>query len=432
MVRASQNEVIMEGIIRGMTEGVIIIGLDGRVLYSNPSASDILKIPQEELASRKLASVFYKYSENERFNQTVIDALIHPDRENYDLVPYYTGTEFRHLHVMTSVLWVDGSKFGIIMMISDVTELASLRIQYTQQIAALLDSMVKAFSTAVDGRSKYTANHTRNMVNLASAFLDWLEETDSPMKFDSTVRYTFMMCVWLHDVGKLTIPLEVMDKATRLGDHLDALEQRLSRIHLLDRIAMLEGRMDPGDFQEAENARDELLRNILRINTAGYLGNDDLEYIAKVAGLRYTEEDGTETPVLTDEELSCLQIRKGTLTEAERSMIQSHVTMTRKILESVEFPDAFAEVPAWASSHHELMNGTGYPDHRHGDAIPMPVRLLTILDIFEALTAADRPYKKPIPLNKTFQILHSMADEGSLDAEILELFEQSKAWEIIQ
>ncbi len=303
MVRASHNEVIMEGIIRGMTEGVIIIGLDGRVLYSNPSASDILKIPQEELASRKLASVFYKYSENERFNQTVIDALIHPDRENYDLVPYYTGTEFRHLHVMTSVLWVDGSKFGIIMMISDVTELASLRIQYTQQIAALLDSMVKAFSTAVDGRSKYTANRTRNMVNLASAFLDWLEETDSPMKFDSTVRYTFMMCVWLHDVGKLTIPLEVMDKATRLGDHLDALEQRLRRIHLLDRIAMLEGRMDPGDFQEAENARDELLRNILRINTAGYLGNDDLEYIAKVAGLRYTEEDGTEAPVLTDEEL---------------------------------------------------------------------------------------------------------------------------------
>ncbi|MBR4760351.1 MAG: hypothetical protein IK078_09435 [Lachnospiraceae bacterium] len=105
--------------------------------------------------------------------------------------------------------------------------------------------------------------------------------------------------------------------------------------------------------------------------------------------------------------------------------------MTRRILEKVQFPDAYTDVPNWASMHHELINGTGYPDHKKNDEIPMEVRLLTILDIYEALTAKDRPYKKPFSPEKAFGILHNMADEGSLDPDILTLFEQSRAWEDI-
>ena len=111
--------------------------------------------------------------------------------------------------------------------------------------------------------------------------------------------------------------------------------------------------------------------------------------------------------------------------------MQSHVILTGKILEKVDFPDDFRMVREWARSHHELLNGKGYPEHKCGDDIPKEVRLLTILDIFEALTASDRPYKKSISVQGALHILHSMADEGSIDKEILALFEQSNAWEFV-
>ena len=425
------NEEILEGIIRGMSDGVIIIGLDGRVKYTNPAALTILDKEPAELQGRILASVFYEYSENDHFNQTILNAVLDPEKKQYDVVPFFTGEQFRQLHVMTSILWLNDERIGIIMIINDITELASLKIRYSQQITNLLDSLVKALSTAIDERSRYTGKHTRNMVKMGRTFLDWLEMTDSSLKFDHERKRAFLMSIWLHDVGKLTIPLEIMDKATRLGDRLDLIEQRLNKMHLLDRIALLEGRIDDEMFKEREDQRDEWILAIHRINHAGYLKDDDFAYIRKMAEFCYEDEDGRVHPFLTDEEVLCLQIRKGTLTNEERATMQGHVIMTRKILDSVEFPDAFNSVPTWASMHHEFINGTGYPDHKKGEEIPDEVRLLTILDIFEALIAKDRPYKDPFPPEKALQILHNMASEGCLDSDILALFEQSRAWECL-
>ena len=111
--------------------------------------------------------------------------------------------------------------------------------------------------------------------------------------------------------------------------------------------------------------------------------------------------------------------------------MQSHVTATRTILEHVHFPGEFSMVPEWAGEHHELLNGSGYPKHLRGDEIPREVRLLTLLDIFEALTAKDRPYKKPMSLERALDVMHKMVDEGSLDGAMLELFKESRAWETI-
>ena len=430
--KATRNEIVLRGIIQGMSDGVIILDQRGRVKYINPAAAGILDIEPEALENKSILSAFFEYEENDHFNQTILDTFYDPEQKHHDLVPYYTGTEFRQLHLTTSVLWVDEVKSGVIMILNDITEISSLRIEYTRQITALLDSLVKAFSSAIDERSSYTANHTRNMVRLGTAFLDWLKDTDAPLQFKGDRRQAFLMSIWLHDVGKLTIPLEVMDKATRLSDHLNTIAQRLNRIHLLDRIAELEGRIDAQTFREREEQRDELLTNIRRINAVGFLGEDDLKYVQQIAQLQYPEEDGSWHPMLTEEEILCLQIRKGTLTDAERSTMQSHATMTRKILENVEFPESFADVPDWASSHHEFLNGTGYPDHRTGDSIPPEVRLLTILDIFEALTAEDRPYKDPIPPERSLKILHQMAEEGCIDGDILNLFEESRVWESVK
>ena len=124
-----------------------------------------------------------------------------------------------------------------------------------------------------------------------------------------------------------------------------------------------------------------------------------------------------------------LSIRKGTLTDHERSLMQEHASSTWHILSQVHFPEAFASVPVWAASHHELLNATGYTHRLSGKEIPREVRLLTILDIFEALTAKDRPYKPPIPLEKAWNILDNMVREGALDGKILADFKESRAWE---
>jgi len=317
----------------------------------------------------------------------------------------------------------------LIGALSSQAAISITNMQYAEQVRDLLDSLVAALSAAIDERTPYNANHTRNMVRYGSAFLDWLAERDDPLRFDEDRRRSFLLAVWLHDVGKLVVPLEVMDKQTRLGPRIDPLLDRLGRVRLLDRIARLEGRMTAEDYEARCRTLDDAEALIRRVDGAGFLPEDDRAAVEALAALRYMETDGTERPLLTEEEHACLAIRKGTLTEAERRVMESHVSATARILSHVSFPKAYGEVPAWAAAHHEHLNGTGYPDHLTAPAIPPEVRLLTILDVFEALTARDRPYKPPMPPERALAILRSMADEGKLDSRLLSLFEESRVWE---
>ena len=426
-----QDDLIRESVIRDMSEGVVVLGLDGAIQTVNPAAEWILGRSAEALLGRKIATAFYEYSENDGFNQAVLDAVYDPTSLHRHLVPFFTGSETRQLHMMTSYLRDGDTPMGIVVVLGDVTELAELKIQYAQQITTLLDSLVTALSTAIDERSPYTANHTRNMVKMGEAFLDWLEDTDDPRRFDADRRHAFLMSVWLHDVGKLAVPLSVMDKATRLGGDLERVEARFERMRLLDRIDLLEGRISQDEYEKRHGRHAAWLDAIRRINTAPFLQEDDLKLVQEIAQARYTDESGDEQPVLLPSDAEKLLICKGTLTDGERKIMQGHVSATRRILSQVKFPETFAMVPDWASEHHELLGGAGYPLKMSGDLIPWEVRLLTILDIFEALTAKDRPYKKPIPVERSLDILRDMAREGSIDGEILDLFARSRAWEVV-
>ena len=318
------------------------------------------------------------------------------------------------------------------LLVSAVSSQAAISLTnmlYAEQITSLLDSLVGALSAAIDERTPYNANHTRNMVKYATRFLDWLDWVGNEYRFDGDKRRTFLLSVWLHDVGKLVVPLEVMDKDSRLGPALEDIRQRFRTISLLERIAVLEGTLT--EAQAAENAavREDGMALIERINKAGFLPEEDLTQVDALAARRYTDENGVSQPWLTEKEHKALSIRKGTLTPEERAVMESHATVTARILEHVAFPKLYAQVPHWASAHHEYLNGKGYPKHLKAEDIPWEVRLLTILDVFDALTARDRPYKAPMPVEKALAILHSMAEEGSLDGSILALFEDSRAWE---
>lgn len=466
------QDMIPTEVINDMSEGVMLLGLNGVIRYLNPAAERILDIYADGCADKKLSEVFFTRQENDEFVQLILDAVYDAGSKHAGVVNFYSGDDgepgnagepgesgnaverVRHLRVQTSYLTIGEQKSGVIVMLDDITELAELKIEYAQKITLMLDSFVQALSTAIEERSNYNANHTRNMVRMASAFIDWLNKTDQDLTmqsqtdqdpttptaqdqtnqsqtwhFDEVQKHAFLMSIWLHDVGKLIVPLEIMDKATRLGAAVEQIDGRFDRIRLLDRICLLEGKITQAEYDARQEERSRILNLIHRIDRCGFLSDEDAAAVLRMAELTYTEEDGAQTPLLTKRETDMLLIRRGTLTEEERRTMQSHVAVTRRILSQVHFPEEYASVTEWASEHHELLNGTGYPDHKAEDVIPREVRLLTILDIFEALTAKDRPYKKPVPVPKAFEILHGMALEGSVDGTVLALFEKSRAWE---
>lgn len=314
----------------------------------------------------------------------------------------------------------------VVLALASQAAICLTNMNYASAVQALLDSLVSVLSTAIDSRSPYNANHTRNMAIYAERFIKWLNQADHGWYFTDSEKRQFLMSVWLHDVGKLTTPLYIMNKESRLSAGLERVLTRFERISLLGRIHALESGEDNTEL-EADLARAHAVIN--EANTIDFLRDDLLVAIQQYGERTYEDAQGKQHPWLTSDEVAALTVRKGTLTEGERRIMEQHVVMTSRILSEVQFTGEYAKVPIWAQQHHEFLNGKGYPNRLLGDEIPRETRLLTILDIFDALTARDRPYKSPMKLEKALSILQSMAQEGQIDSWILQLFMQSNAWE---
>jgi HD-GYP domain-containing protein (c-di-GMP phosphodiesterase class II) len=315
-----------------------------------------------------------------------------------------------------------------------ITALASLGAviltnrMLARQVSDTLHSLVRVMVEAIETRSSYNANHTRNMASYADRFLTYIEENCDERKLEEEERDSYLMSVWLHDIGKLVIPLEIMDKPTRLGTLEEKIKNRVTIACLMEGIT---GLREPDKRSLADEKIKELkdaLALIIDSNTKGFLSDETIEALKKAAETVCLTEDGKKIQLLTQEELTAITVRKGTLTDEERNIMQSHVVYTLRMLNKMHFEGVYKNVPKWAAGHHEFLDGTGYPDHLKADDIPKEVRLLTIIDVYDALTAEDRPYKPPMPPEKAFSIMDSMADEGKIDKDILQMFKDSGAW----
>lgn len=320
----------------------------------------------------------------------------------------------------------------IMLVLESVASQAALAIQnvkYIKEIKNLFDSFVKAFVSAIEERSPYNGNHTKHMVEYGDKFIDWLNKNVDNIYFDEEHKKEFLMSVWLHDVGKLVIPLEVMDKNKRLTP-----EQHVEfnhRMEVIELIGMVH-KVSPMyfDFDSLKNDIEAAKTLVESANKAGFVTDDKIDELRKLTEKTYINLNNETHPWLTQDEFEMLSIRKGTLSTEERDVMQSHASMTDKLLSQIEFTDDFSHVRDWASSHHEFLSGEGYPHHLSKKDIPKEVRMLTILDIFEALTAKDRPYKKGMPVEKALMILKDMAEkEGKLDKSLVDDFTKSKCWE---
>ena len=298
-----------------------------------------------------------------------------------------------------------------------------------KEVSDLLHSFVTVMVEAIDTRSPYNANHTRNMVKYAGNFIDSVNGKQEGWEYDEGERDAFLMSVWLHDIGKLLIPAEVLDKPDRLGKKKDRIKSKIEITKLKYRIKCLEDPSAANDSDDIAAKLDEAWALIEKTNAAGFVDDDTIALIKEYSNIPCETEYGDTEPLLNDAELEAITVRKGTLTNGERKEIENHVVYTKRLLNKMGFKGIYERVPFWSGSHHELLNGKGYPEHLQGDSIPKETRLLTIIDIYDALTAEDRPYKPPMPAEKAFSILESMVEEGAIDGSVLKLFKESGAWE---
>ncbi len=342
-------------------------------------------------------------------------------------------------------------------VINSMASLAAISItneQLLEDIKDLFESFVQVMVTAIDNKTPYNASHTENVTNLTLDLAKAVNKHDrEPFKtlyFDEASLKQLEMAAWLHDIGKISIPLSVMNKRTRLDEKLPlvisrlqlAKEQQLNKekTQFISNLQSTEGNNDPvySDFRlqelskrcdQIESQYDYYIDLVYKVDNPAFLVDKNTEgNLNQLTTLYYSDQHGNNVPILTSEELKCLTVAKGTLTEEEKGIMQKHVEITEKMLRKIPFTKNLSRIPEFSSKHHELLNGQGYPRGLTEENIPLEARILTIADIFDALTAKDRPYKEGLPVSKALEIMKNMAEQNEIDSQLFNLFQEEHIW----
>lgn len=316
--------------------------------------------------------------------------------------------------------------------------------QLVIQLEELFESFIRLINMAIDDKSPYTGGHCNRVPELTMMLADAVDAThDGPLanfKMTERDRYELKIAGLLHDCGKISTPVHVVDKATKLQTLFDRIVLVDTRFEVLKRdaeIAALKQQLalrscsDPQAEQRvreacaAQTAQLDADRELLRqLNGGGAPTSDStLARLRQVGtGYRWQGTDGSEQPFLTDDELKNLSIRRGTLNAEERDIINYHIVATIRMLEQVPWPKHLRNVPEFAGGHHERMDGRGYPKGLTRHQMSLQARMLGIADIFEALTAVDRPYKPGMKVSKALEIMVRFKKSGHIDPDLFDVF----------
>ncbi len=303
----------------------------------------------------------------------------------------------------------------------------------------LLESFIRTIATAIDEKSPYTGGHVRRVSELTMAIADKINKRmDGPYAgvcFNEDKLKELRISAWLHDVGKITTPEYIVDKGKKLETIYNRMEALKARFELLKRDYAIEA-MKNGNRQETwrsaegiingvdkdENDLDADYEFLADINTgAKFMDEKMLDRLRNIAGRKWNL-GGDLRNLLSDDEVYNLSIPVGTLTDKEKEIVKNHVTVTHKMLCQLPFPKKLKNVSYYASSHHERIDGAGYPFGLKGNEIPLQGRIIALADIFEALTAKDRPYKKEKTLSEAIKIMGYMVKDNHIDRDLFELF----------
>lgn len=305
---------------------------------------------------------------------------------------------------------------------------------------ALLESFIKVIAAAIDAKSPYTGGHCERVplltLMLAESLCASAEGPFGEFQLNEAEWYELQIAAWLHDCGKVTTPVHVMDKATKLETIADRIEVVRARFETLKREAEMEHLRRIASDVEAAGPSQVVLEDTLRslddelaflehANIGGEFLSPEKQARVREIGRRPYREGGRERTLLSDDEVENLVISRGTLTQTERLVINAHMVQTLEMLESLPFPRQLRRVPEYAGGHHERMDGTGYPRGVFAGDLSIPARVMAIADVFEALTAHDRPYKPGKRLSEAMRIMGIMKRDNHLDPNLFDHFVRS-------
>lgn len=335
----------------------------------------------------------------------------------------------------------DGEDASITLSLASQAAISITNKMLLQGLENLLEAFLNSIIFAIGKKSPYTEGHIRRMVRLTLMLTEAIHEDetiykDKQFRLEDFKQINF--AALMHDIGKLATPEYVVDKATKLEtlfDRVDLVESRIEVIkkaleisflhqkialvqdNRLEEIAPLETKL-----QSDITALEEQCQFIKKHNVGSeFMSDEHVAMIQKIAQEPWMI-DGKSYEILTPNETYNLSVQRGTLTNEERAIINEHAKISVDILTNLPFPKKYKEIPQISGNHHEKINGKGYPQGLKGDEISFEARILAIADIFEALTASDRPYKKGNPLSVAMKILYFMAKDGDLDKEIVKFF----------
>ena len=315
------------------------------------------------------------------------------------------------------------------------------------ELRFLFESFIKMIAGTIDDKSPYTGGHCRRIPVLTMMLAEAAHNEDSgPLeKFRITEkdRYELETAAWLHDCGKVTVPEYVMDKATKLEtiyDRIHCIELKIEVLLRDAEIAYLRARLESDGSEDVlsnlksnYDAQCQKFRAALvfmqKANIGGeFMTQDDIAHLTKLAKFNWIDMDGNVESLISADELKNLSIQRGTLNNEEREIINNHIVVTIKMLESLPFPKDLQNVPEYAGGHHEKMDGSGFPKGLQKDEMSVQARIMAVADIFEALTARDRPYKQGKKLSECLRIMGSMKKNRHIDPDIFDIFIKNKVY----
>jgi HD-GYP domain-containing protein (c-di-GMP phosphodiesterase class II) len=325
-------------------------------------------------------------------------------------------------------------------------------IRLYESIETLFEGFVRASVSAIEARDPTTYGHSFRVADLTVGLAEVVDRDDSPhfrdMRFSRTEMKEIRYASLLHDFGKVGVREEVLIKAKKLYPmQLDLVKQRfayarkaLEHEQSERKLAYLlqKGREDflahQADFQrqleEQLRELDEYFDFVVKCNEPTVLREGNFARLSELAARQIVDSEGRDQPLLTPHEINLLSISRGNLDDRERRQIQLHVNHTMSFLRQIPWTKEIKNIPAIASAHHEKLDGSGYPHNLSASEIPFQSKMMTISDIYDALSATDRPYKKALRSDQALDILFDEAKQGLVDRELLRLFHQAEIYRL--
>jgi HD-GYP domain-containing protein (c-di-GMP phosphodiesterase class II)/ribonuclease BN (tRNA processing enzyme) len=323
----------------------------------------------------------------------------------------------------------------IIKSLASQAAMALTNMNLISSLEDFINAFVSTIAKAIDAKSPYTSDHIVKVEKIALLLAKAIHSDKTIYK---DIKYTkndykqIALAAWMHDIGKISMPEHIIDKATKLEkifDRIELIEQRIELIKKDTEIKFLKKEISSDIYESTILELTEIFQFIKRINIgAEFMEEEDIKKLENISKMTYYK-NGIETTLLSQDEFTNLSIKKGTLTRNDIDIIRNHAQLSLDMISELPFPKKYKDVLNIACNHHEKLNGTGYPRGLNASQITLEDRIMILADIFEALTASERPYKEAMKLSTVKEILTSMTNRGELDKELIEFFFNHKIFQ---